>query len=716
MPATLSKSYTTPEYIPTEPQLTEDELSLQSIEEWQASQKLEALAIRVCTHFDWAKNCTDRKNFEERSEDAQKFWLSKQWDGIKSFSVPGRSSDRKKLKPCPVDNYYKSQVEGLVGDICDSPADIQLQPREPGDDEICEAMLSAVEHVLYVNKFQRKLEYVVRRGILYGPMMFKVRWNPTWQGGRKLPFSGEVEIIGISPDNFFIDPRIKGVEPEAIQRAGFLIYSVPRSLAHVYRAYPWVKESIVADQYASYTSTLSGPLEELVTYDEDTSVAVIEYWYYGLPLAPDYPSDSTHIKWGQEGTPGYHLCTIASGVVLQHATYCAPRYPFAVDYMYPSDESAYGYGDGYDMLMPQLVINKLNEMAIEGHSVSTVGNWLVKEGALRNPSQFQKYANTGGTMLPVSDLNDIRRELGGGVPSSLFAHYGQEQRAMETVSGRVDISQGRSPRGIRAASAISLLLQQAAGRVRQRSRAVSSVVEQVVLLILDYIDQYYMDERLIRLMGPDGKVTWKTYKRDEVVREITRNPADGESYVERYIPDMDVLVTVGAETPTSKAYFSELAFELFQAEAIDVYALLDILDFPRWRSIRRRMEAAANPAEAAPTQGKGGEEMAVTPQQLQDYLEGLVKRRYTLQDLPPEVVQGLIQAIASGAVPLDIFPPEVQQQLQQLMGQAGGGQMGGAPRQAPPGANPMQQQQIAANGGAPGMQGLRQSVNRQAGY
>lgn len=160
---------------------------------------------------------------------------------------------------------------------------------------------------------------------------------------------------------------------------------------------------------------------------------------------------------------------------------------------------------------------------------------------------------------------------------------------METVCGRFDVSQGRTPRNIQAASAIALLLQQAGGRVRQRARAVSSFVEQIVRMMLDLVGLYYTQERVIRVTGPEGKVSWyPVSNRDLFKTKVWVDPITGQEFKEEYIPEMDVIVTAGTDTPTSKAYYSELAMELFRANVIDDIALLDTLQFPRWREILAR--------------------------------------------------------------------------------------------------------------------------------
>jgi hypothetical protein len=559
-------------------------------------QQYERLTQRIITHLNWAKGSSDRRAWELRADDAQRFWKSDQWSGVQSFGIAGRSAESKKLHANPVDNFFKAQIEGLVGDMCDKPTDIQVKPTEPGDEDRARKMEHVVHHVWYVNNGDRKLEFAVRRAALYGPLIGKIYWDSAWHGSPANPFVGEVHWFGVSPANFFVDPRVKAVDEGVIQQAEFVIYAVRRSLAYVRKMYPERGAEVTADGYASYVDTLSDA--ETAMTPEDMEVLLVEYWYKGQPKAPDFPKQHRTDGKPQDISKGdgVHVAVVAGGVLLKHVTYAYPWYPFVLEWVYPSDDSVYGYGDGHDLLLPQLIINKLNEIAIEGAALQSKGNWVTDEGNIRNVVQFRKYASMGGSVLPVADAARLKREVGGNVPASLFTHYRQEQQAMETVTGRFDIAQGRAPRGVRAASAIAMLLNQGAGRVRQRARAISSFVQQLVQMMIYLIGEYYTEERMIRILGKDGSPQWETVSRGDFLKAKTFvNPTTDEEYTEAYIPEFDVRVTAGTDTVTSKAYFSELALQLYQLHVIDEVALLEILEFPRWREVLARKQQAAQP-------------------------------------------------------------------------------------------------------------------------
>lgn len=580
----------------------DDEALAKAEADFLREQQLEKLTMTVLNRLDWCKQSTDRQNAEKRWLDCKNFWLGKQWDGIKSFGIKGRDAESKRLHPNPVDNYFKAHIEGLVGDITDKPVDIQVKAREAGDEDVARKMNNCAKYVWYINRGDRKLEFAARRGVLHGPLIAKVYWDNAWEGGPGNPFVGNVRWFVVPPPNLFVDPRVKATEERVIQQAEFLMYTVRRSLSYIRNAYPDQGGRVTADTYASYVTTLSDN-EETYVDNDDAEALVIEYWYRGEPRAPEFPAGDREVT-PQSGW--VHKAVVAGNVLLEHRTYVYPWYPFVMEWIYPSDESIYGYGDGYDVLLPQLIINKLNELSIEGAAIQSHGNWVTEVGNIQQKSQFQKYAQMGGSILPVADIGRTQRVPGGNVPTTLFAHYRQELQAMETICGRYDVAQGRTPRNIQAASAIALLLQQSGGRVRQRARAVSSFVEQIIKMVVDLIGMNYTVDRIIRVEGENGAVSWETVSPQDLLRTKTwYDPLTGQQHMETYVPEMDVEVTAGTETPTSRVYYSELAMQLYQQGIIDDEALLDTLQFPRWREILARKKAAAQQAQAAPQSSPG---------------------------------------------------------------------------------------------------------------
>src|SRR5690606_41812412 len=80
--------------------------------------------------------------------------------------------------------------------------------------------------------------------------------------------------------------------------------------------------------------------------------------------------------------------------------------------------------------------------------------------------------NQEGLVITKNPGSEVRRDPPPPLPNSLFQLYLQVQRNMETISGVHDVTQGRRPTGIAAASAIAQLQEagQEIGRASCRER------------------------------------------------------------------------------------------------------------------------------------------------------------------------------------------------------------------------------------------------------
>jgi hypothetical protein len=130
-------------------------------------------------------------------------------------------------------------------------------------------------------------------------------------------------------------------------------------------------------------------------------------------------------------------------------------------------------------------------------------------------------------------------------------------------------------------------------------------------MMLDLASRYYTEERMIRIIGADEEASWQPISREDIMlSRVQINPLTGEETVEKYLPEYDIIVTAGTETPASKAYYGDLAMRLFQLGVIDDVALLDTLQFPGWREILDRMKnnaaalAMARASQAPPPEGR----------------------------------------------------------------------------------------------------------------
>jgi len=528
-----------------------------------------------------------RKKKEDAWKEDYNFYMGDHWSGAPSVGIPARKPEVKRIRPSPVDNFIFSQIEGIRADLTDKPVDFQIKPTELGDEENAKALNDLCRHIFYLNKANKQFKKAARKMLKYGPVCAKVYWDNDWKSGYgKRRWVGNVRFFVFGAEHLLIDPKI--TEPDRFQDAEYIIYMTPRSLEYVRQKYPergiYVKSDPTMIDVEIFGETDIDPYEQ--------RVMVYEFWYKGKPLIKDFPEPKEEEVEDEEGI---HCAVIADFILLKHESYVYKHgmYPFAFTTLYEDERSIYGFGEIHNLKNPQVVMNKVNEIALDNEDFVGRGNWLTSESNIRDKKRFALYASMAGSILPVTDVQKTVKIPGQNAPASVFTHYRQQQAAMETISGRFDITQGRAPRGVRAGYAIALLQQAAGGRTKDKADVLNDFISQILKLTLEYIKEFYTEARIYRILGQNNEIIGEGVFRNAQLLKID------ESTGEEYIPDFDVEVSVGINTPISKAYIADLAVQLYGMQVIDRQAVLEAVDFPNWRNILARVEGKQAPGQAS---------------------------------------------------------------------------------------------------------------------
>jgi hypothetical protein len=174
----------------------------------------------------------------------------------------------------------------------------------------------------------------------------------------------------------------------------------------------------------------------------------------------------------------------------------------------------------------------------------------------------------------------------------MFVQMSTINQDIDTVSGIHDVTQGRRPTGVTAGIAIESLQEAAQTRLRLAAKFVEFSHKLAAEMMVSMILQYYTEPRTIRKRSSNG---W-TYK------EI--NFGSEDKRLKGGIPI--VKIQAGSTMPLNKSVLKQQALQLFQLQAIDQRALLEIFDFPNIEGIISRMAGMQNtaPPQGKPTQQK----------------------------------------------------------------------------------------------------------------
>ena len=273
----------------------------------------------------------------------------------------------------------------------------------------------------------------------------------------------------------YLDPQASSVED-----ARYVVHARVMPLSEIVRKWPERGYLVQADPaYSELTdeemynadvdrpiiSTTGGP----VTNDNHRAL-VLECWIkddsYELREEVGLDDQPTGQVYPHFLYPKGRLLIVANGVVLvdDHNPYDDGEFPFVSMSGYETDDSPWDMGEVEQLEPIQRVINILESRFVDNARLMTNTVWVKSEDA---GIAADKITNEEGAVYTIKNPRArFERVPPQPLPQHYFELYRQLQRNMETITGIHDITQGRRPAGITAATAISLLQEASQARIR----------------------------------------------------------------------------------------------------------------------------------------------------------------------------------------------------------------------------------------------------------
>jgi hypothetical protein len=160
----------------------------------------------------------------------------------------------------------------------------------------------------------------------------------------------------------------------------------------------------------------------------------------------------------------------------------------------------------------------------------------------------KKIQNIAGEEIEVQAPQDVTWDTPPNIPASTFQFIELLLQLTDVVTGVHDVTEGRKPAGITAASAIMALQEAAQARVRYKiAHGVSRWIETIGGHILWIMKQYDREARTLRAVTGEGGLAFLPYDGAETARRR-----------------FDVEVVAGTRLPSGRLATEELAKEKFK--------------------------------------------------------------------------------------------------------------------------------------------------------
>lgn len=440
------------------------------------------------------------------------FYLSKHW-----------AAQRPSWYPNPVVNYVAYIVDQKTPQLTNNRPRGLILPTTQFDEDTAKLFTQVTDVIAERVGIDEVIAEVVPTGLLLGTSWFKVCWDNEISGGqydqanpqRNTLWKGDVCIEAPDPANIYHDPAAYKVED-----CRYIIYAVPKTTK-------WIKEKFKVEVDAE--NSFDTDIYNRPSLDQSKDrVMLYEYWYK------------------EDGT--INVVYAANGKVLKRIlnVYKHGRYPFVTFIPKAKRKSLTGIGEPKNIIDNQELLNKFVEM-ISKNTMLTANPILLKDSRSGVPDNF---VVAPGKVQTVADL--VNTPLKWLEPPAISADVPKMietlQNYIERIGGVYDANTGETPGGVTAAAAIQMLQEQGSIPIKGIASNLNHSIKNVYELMIELIKEFYTEQRYIRITDEQGKNKFQ--------------PFIGANYAE---VDLDVTISAGSSTPTSKAYIAQLGADLFQA-------------------------------------------------------------------------------------------------------------------------------------------------------
>ncbi len=425
-----------------------------------------------------------------------------------------------------VANKIRPMVRTELAKVTAQKPTAMIVPASDDDKDIFAAR--AGEQVWESTYSRKKIKSVMRRAmfwtLLTGTGFTKHWWDPAAR-------TTEWEI----PGDFIIEPEtpfhifVPDFREEELENQPYLIHASAKSLDWVRSRYP--SGNFNADTRAAHDLLDDAFLSMVGGEQNRDSVLCLEVW-----VKPG----------GHSSLPNGGMFTIIGDQLVQTPTkglpYLHGQYPFS-KYSHIPTGRFYADSTITDLIPLQKEYNRTRSQIIEAKNRMAKPQLMAPRGGIdpskmtNEPGQIILY--TPGfqppTPLPLQPL-----------PNYVLEELQRTSMDMDDISGQHEVTKGRVPPGVTAATAISYLQEQDDSKLSHTIDSIEDGIEKMARQTLGYVAQYWEVERIIKTVGDNGSFDSIVLKGSQLHNNT------------------DIRVEAGSALPVSKAAKQALIMDMMK--------------------------------------------------------------------------------------------------------------------------------------------------------
>jgi hypothetical protein len=341
----------------------------------------------------------------------------------------------------------------------------------------------------------------------------------------------------------------------------------------IYATYKHV--NLLKQRYPSKANLLNGGTinhKDLVPLGSDVSnvsnqVLVLEAWMRDYTTM-DVEEDEEYIENDEKKTKKVKkkklkypngriiVCAPELRIILEDKPnpYDDGKFPFKILKCYDIPFEFWGRGEVEQLLSPQTYINDLMNQIIDNAKLTANMPWVIDKNSGIGKGQL---TNRPGLIIRKNPGSEVKRLQPLPMPNYVAEMVDTLKRDIEIISGIHDVTQGRKPGSVSAASAIIALQEAAQARIRLKVKIMEQTLGEIGQMWYNRIKQFWIVNRYIRFEDENGNIKAK---------EVT--PKDLEA-------DVDFIIVAGSTMPTNKSAMLDFMIRLAQTQAEDGLPMID---------------------------------------------------------------------------------------------------------------------------------------------
>jgi hypothetical protein len=516
----------------------------------------------------WQETCrSSRLQFERQWYMNMAFYFGKQWaqwtpsvQGFTTLKTPPAPPWRVRL----ISNKIRPIIRAELSKLTKERPQAFVVPASSDDEDLMAAR--AGEQVFEYHWRELSLDRRKRQALFWlcmtGNGFMKDWFDPTAPVGidsEGQMIKGQIKVEPVSPFHIFVPD----IQDEELENQPYFIHSVAKDPEWIKERYGKEKGAEIKANAASGPDVLEQKFFSSLGIDTQPKryASIQEAW---IKPCKDHP-DGAVVTWSGES-----ILEVNEGWPYSHHEYPLTKFDHIPTGRFYSESVI------QDLIPLQKEYNRTRSQIIEAKNRMSKPQLMAAKGSV-NPKMITSEPGlviqyTPGfnppTPLPLQNL-----------PQYVIEEQDRIQRDMDDVSSQHEVTKGRTPPGVTAATAISYLQEEDDSRLAPTISSIEEGVEKIGRHILTHVQQFWGDERTIKLLGDDG--VYESYAFSGV--DLKDNT--------------DLRVETGSATPRSRAAKQAFITELGQMGWIPPDRALRYLDMAETGKLYEEMQVDSRQAQ-----------------------------------------------------------------------------------------------------------------------